>query len=693
MLNSNQLNEEINFSKYFRYIAFNAYRIIFIGILFVAIWLIYFLTATRIYELRSLIQVDGSSSNVGSYEQALLGGGDRISLDEQIYLYKSRSNQQIVVNELDLSVFIDGVVESLDEKKIMFDDIILPKGDESIQFTITVKDDETALIESDNNSETFSNILDNSIIYKGSMFKISSFKDEIVNQPIAITFINDEDAIKIFLNEIVLTKYVNNANFFNVPTLLSVSYRSDNIELGKEIINSSNEIFIKKGIERNVEEARKSLTYIKTQSNKVQSELNDAEIMLNDFKKSITSVDIELEVAGIVEESISLEKELNKIDLKEAEIRSIYTSSNPLLIQLQNQREEIKRQQDRLNALIESLPDTRQKYISLLRNVQINQVLYEDLLAKELEFSLIEASTLGNAYVIDEAFKGPRVSPRGFASLVFTIVLALIFGVMYALIRGRFFSRIQLPSDIIEELPDLKLIGVVSNSNLGDTEYKDSVDTLVTNVSLICDQNKRNEGAVILQVIGATKGVGKSTTSVNIAKTLASRNKKVIILDMDHRRGQLHAFFGVEKSSKDIFSQQDLNLEDFKVEEYLSVVPRPSRSSSKVFASIDSPLFRKFIENLRKEFDYIIFDTAPVLAVSDSLALSKYADHLMLVARHDESKTNDLYRVLVEFRTVGKNVDYLIYNSFQKPQGFYYYDYYAYKYYGNYDYGYKDNDE
>ena len=78
MLNSNQINDELNFSKYFRYIAFNVYRIIFIGIICFLIWLAYFIFSPRIYEIQSLIQVDGKSSNIGSYEQIIGGGGKEL---------------------------------------------------------------------------------------------------------------------------------------------------------------------------------------------------------------------------------------------------------------------------------------------------------------------------------------------------------------------------------------------------------------------------------------------------------------------------------------------------------------------------------------------------------------------------------------------------------------------------------------
>ena len=562
----------------------------------------------------------------------------------------------------------------------------------SYQFILNVSDSDEISITSDGATRKLKGILGKKIEFENIVFQIDSFKEDILNKDITISVVDNDSAIKMFLDALTLEKYIGNVNFFNQPTLLGIGLRTANVELGMDIVNESNNIYIEKGVERNVLEAQKSLNFIKAQNLKVKNDLTRAEKELNDFKKSITSVDIELEVEGIVEEVIFLDKELKKLELREAEIKSIYTSSNPILIQLQNQKIELKNQQDRLNAEIESLPETRQEYLNLFRNVQINQVLFEDLLARELEFSIIEASTLGNAFVVDEAFRGPRVSPRGLASLMFTIVMAIVLGILYALIRGRFFSRIQIPSDIVEELPDLKLLGVLSNMNNNDREYSDSIDALATNLSLISEETN-SEGCKVIQIIGATKSVGKSTTSVNLAKTLSKRNKKVILIDMDHRRGQLHNFFDINKSETNIFSQENMDLNKFKINEYLSLIPRPSKSSSKkVFSSIDSPIFRDLINKIKSEFDFIIFDTAPVLAVSDSIALSKYSDHLLLVARHNQSKIDDLYRTLIEFNTVGKAVQYVIYNSFEKPDGFYYYDYYSYKYYSNYDYGYSEDE-
>tara|TARA_X000000950_G_scaffold177861_1_gene215852 strand:+ start:8119 stop:10194 length:2076 start_codon:yes stop_codon:yes gene_type:complete len=691
MLNSNQINDELNFSKYFRYIAFNVYRIIFIGIICFLIWLAYFIFSPRIYEIQSLIQVDGKSSNIGSYEQIIGGGGERISLDEQIYLYKSRTNQEEIIKRLDLNIFVDGFVDPLSSKKIDFSNVTLLNDVNSYQFILNVSDSDEISITSDGTTRKLKGILGKKIEFENIAFQIDSFKEDILNKDITISVVDYDSAIKMFLDVLTLEKYIGNVNFFNQPTLLGIGLRTANVELGMDIVNESNNIYIEKGVERNVLEAQKSLNFIKAQNLKVKNDLKRAERELNDFKKSITSVDIELEVEGIVEEVIFLDKELKKLELREAEIKSIYTSSNPILIQLQNQKIELKNQQDRLNAEIESLPETRQEYLNLFRNVQINQVLFEDLLARELEFSIIEASTLGNAFVVDEAFRGPRVSPRGLASLMFTIVMAIVLGILYALIRGRFFSRIQIPSDIVEELPDLKLLGVLSNMNNDDREYSDSIDALATNLSLISEETN-SEGCKVIQIIGATKSVGKSTTSVNLAKTLSKRNKKVILIDMDHRRGQLHKFFDINKPETNIFSQENMDLNKFKINEYLSLIPRPSKSSSKVFSSIDSPIFRDLINKIKSEFDFIIFDTAPVLAVSDSIALSKYSDHLLLVARHNQSKIDDLYRTLIEFNTVGKSVQYVIYNSFEKPDGFYYYDYYSYKYYSNYDYGYSEDE-
>ena len=87
----------------------------------------------------------------------------------------------------------------------------------------------------------------------------------------------------------------------------------------------------------------------------------------------------------------------------------------------------------------------------------------------------------------------------------------------------------------------------------------------------------------------------------------------------------------------------------------------------------------------------MVFDTAPTLSLADSLYISRYADKSISVVKHNSSTNREFAALRDQFETIGKSVDYYIYNSFQKPLFNYYYDRYYYYYSKNYCYG--DSDE
>ena len=100
----NYFEDEIDLSKYFRALMFNLYWILgFLGIAII-IWVIYVVTATKVYEAKSLIQIESNkSNNIQSYEDILFGGEGDSKLDEQIELYRARTNQLELIENLQLN--------------------------------------------------------------------------------------------------------------------------------------------------------------------------------------------------------------------------------------------------------------------------------------------------------------------------------------------------------------------------------------------------------------------------------------------------------------------------------------------------------------------------------------------------------------------------------------------------------------
>ena len=110
------------------------------------------------------------------------------------------------------------------------------------------------------------------------------------------------------------------------------------------------------------------------------------------------------------------------------------------------------------------------------------------------------------------------------------------------------------------------------------------------------------------------------------------------------------------------------------------------KGKNKVY--FESKKFNDLIKKLKTEFDYIIIDTPPSLSIADSLVLGRYADLIMTVLRHNNSRSQQYAQVIKDFNQANLNTQYVVYNDFSKPRGYYGYDYYAYKYYGKDDYSY-----
>ncbi|MDF2800612.1 MAG: hypothetical protein K0S61_515 [Anaerocolumna sp.] len=169
----------------------------------------------------------------------------------------------------------------------------------------------------------------------------------------------------------------------------------------------------------------------------------------------------------------------------------------------------------------------------------------------------------------------------------------------------------------------------------------------------------RNDGCKKLIVCSPVPEDGKSTTSTNLAITIAQANHRVLLIDCDLRKGRLHNFFhvkstpGISDCLSGIVSISDViyktSLENLNLLPMGSIPPNPTELMS-------SDQMENLIKNLEKDYDYIIMDTPPINVVSDSLSLVKVTDGVILVVREGKTSYTNIERALSKYNFAKANV-------------------------------------
>ena len=203
----------------------------------------------------------------------------------------------------------------------------------------------------------------------------------------------------------------------------------------------------------------------------------------------------------------------------------------------------------------------------------------------------------------------------------------------------------------------------------------------------------KKEGGVVLMTTSAYPQDGKTTVTVNLALMFALSYSKVILIDADIRKGRVAKYFKTRSTPglSDYLSGQktlDEVVHKSEVNENLSFITCGTHSP-KPYELLESDEMKKLIEDLRKEYDYIIIDTPPVLILSDPLAVAPFTDGVALICRHFVSYVNDISRALNTLNFAKANVLGVIINDYKAQQTSKFYGgYKKYYYYNSYNYGY-----
>lgn len=369
---------------------------------------------------------------------------------------------------------------------------------------------------------------------------------------------------------------------------------------------------------------------------------------------------------------------------------------------------DLDREANRFSRRISDAPGQERQFVSIARQQEIKAGLYLMLLQKREENAIALAATANNAKIIDEAIADDiPVSPK--RKIIYLIALVLGVGIPVGIIYLIGLTKFKLEGRAdVEKLTTVPIVGDIpltdeKNEKDGSIAVFENQNNLMSetfrNIRTNLQFMLQNDKKVIL-VTSTVSGEGKSFISANLAISLSLLGKKVVIVGLDIRKPGLNKVFRLSTKEKGItlyLANPDTDLmslvQPSDVNKNLSILPGgtvpPNPTELLARDGLD-----KAIEILKKNFDYVILDTAPVGMVTDTLLIGRVADLSVYVCRADYTHKVE-YTLINELAEEKKlpNICTVINGVDLKRRKYgYYYGYGKYgKYYGygkRYGYGY-----
>ncbi|MFQ2286655.1 polysaccharide biosynthesis tyrosine autokinase [Aeromonas dhakensis] len=474
----------------------------------------------------------------------------------------------------------------------------------------------------------------------------------------------------------------------------------------RAVLDNISQNYLQQNVVRKTEEAQKSLDFLQTHLPQVKEDLNRSEEQLNLYRQQNESVDLSLEAKAALDTMVGLEKQLNELTFREAELQQLYTRQHPAYIALMEKRQTLMNTKNAINKSIKRLPKTQQEILRLTRDVQVGQEIFVQLLNKQQELNIMKAGTIGNVRIIDDAaVETKAVKPKKPLIVVLATLLGGMLSVGLILVRAAFHRGVESPEQLEEMgLSVYATIPYSSEQATIEQQQKKRRHAMQLNEALLAARNPADLAMEslrslrtslhfammeaknnIVMISGPGPGLGKTFVSTNFAATLALGGKKVLVIDADLRKGYMQKVMGQEMGAglssylagqtdlTQVVSQTGFDGLDFVCRG--AVPPNPSEL-------LMHPRFKALLDWASERYDFVIVDSPPILAVTDAAIVGQHVGASLLVARFAKTAVKEVEVAIRRFEQNGVSIKGILLNAVEKKASSYYgnYGYYQYSY-------------
>jgi len=452
--------------------------------------------------------------------------------------------------------------------------------------------------------------------------------------------------------------------------------------------------------------------------NQITAERISKEAIYQEVKKSGIDYNVVLEkpiIQSLMKDYITLESEYSNLLL-------IHKPEYPKMLQLKDQIETIKKrieieEQNVINTLHSDyqLALKKEKLLSsaiakirqdvtvlqrdmiqfqiLKREVETNRIMYDSLLQRLKEVDISTTLTESDVQILDKA-QSPRkpFKPKKAYNIALSLLFGLFGGVFLAFFVEYFDNTIKTDADI-ERISRLPVIGYIPISK---TSPKTLINDLSTDglaffeafrsISTGIQFSNRSRFPKPILITSPVSQEGKSTISASIAISLASSQKKGIIVDADLRRPNIHTLFALDNTtglSTYLAGTSEFNglvkKSQYPALDIVTAGPIPQNPSE----LLNSSRIKELIDVLSAAYDYIIVDSAPVLGMSDSLVMSTISEGVILVVKANTTPVDALVQSNKALMNINANTVGVILNGVDANSGYAYSSYYGSPYLNN----------